>query len=127
MAEALGDLHHARMRRQYTGKQRSQLLELVASGHATVPEAAARLGVTSSTAYYWLKRGTSSRRGSNARRTDRPAVKGSTGTTFVRLVPSGEMAPVLTVRVGGAEVEIRRGFDGGLLRAVVAALLEGAA
>jgi transposase-like protein len=44
------------MRRQYTAEQRRELLDLVTTGRATLPEAAARLGVPFSTAYYWARR-----------------------------------------------------------------------
>jgi len=43
------------MRRHYTAKQRSELVELVKVGGATVCEAAARRGVTSSTAYNGMR------------------------------------------------------------------------
>ncbi len=49
MAPVARGRHYARMRRQYTSKQRSQLVELVTVGHATVHEAAARLGVVPAT------------------------------------------------------------------------------
>jgi transposase-like protein len=40
------------MRRQYTAEQRRELIDLVTTGRATLPEAVARLGVPFSTAYY---------------------------------------------------------------------------
>lgn len=46
--------------------------------------------------------------------------------TFVELVPVRPAAPALVVRVGAAEIEVGAGFDGALLRAVVAALSEAA-
>jgi ABC-type amino acid transport substrate-binding protein len=45
---------------------------------------------------------------------------------FVRVVRSGDLPAAILVRVGSAEVEVRRGFDADLLRAVVRAL-QGAA
>jgi hypothetical protein len=43
----------------------------------------------------------------------------------VRLVPSDDAADAtIAVRVGAAEIQVRRGFDGELLRAVVATLAE---
>lgn len=42
--------------------------------------------------------------------------------TFVRVVPSSTVATALAVRVGAAEIQVRRGFDPELLRAVVAAI-----
>jgi transposase len=69
------------MRRRYTKEQRTQLVDLVAVGDVTVPEAAARLGVTSSAAYNWV---------AESRKQRRPNVVGRVaGPTFVRLVPSG--------------------------------------
>lgn len=108
MAWSHRDRHHARMRRRYTDKQRSQLIALVTGGQATVSEAAARLGVTPSIGYYWLKR--------EEERGSAPA--------FARLVPSVAAEPAIAVRVGSAEIQVRQGFDGDLLRAVVAALVE---
>ena len=42
----------------------------------------------------------------------------------MRLVPSAAVNASIVVRVGGTEVDVRRGFDGELLRAVVATLSE---
>ena len=119
------DRHYARMRRQYTGRQRSQLIELVTAGDATVHEAAARLGVAPTTAYYWLKRGKAEKGAAQAPSRGRRVADQST-PTFVRLVPAAGAHATLAVRIGGAEVEVRQGFDAGLLRAVVAVLQEGA-
>jgi transposase-like protein len=99
------------MRRQYTGKQRSQLVELVIGGHATVSEAAARLGVTSSIAYYWLKRGMGGSRGAQERSVPRRVAARGAGTRFVRLVPSVAADAAIAIRVGGAEIQVRQGFD----------------
>jgi transposase-like protein len=118
--------HCARMRRRYTGKQRSQLVELVTGGHATVHEAAAKLGVVPATAHYWLKRGRADVRSTQARRRGTRVAGQGTATTFVRLVPGVAVGGTIAVRVGGAEVQVRQGFNGDLLRAVVAALQEGA-
>jgi len=46
---------------------------------------------------------------------------------FVRVVPSREAGAAITVRVGAAEIEVWRGFDADVLRAVVEALGSGAA
>lgn len=51
MAAARRDRQCTRMSRRCTKEHRTQLVDLVASGDVTVPEAAARLGVTSSAAY----------------------------------------------------------------------------
>jgi transposase-like protein len=96
------------MRRRYTDDERRELVELVKSGRATTREAAARLGVTASTAYWWMKRAHGE-------------------PTFVRLVRASEAEAAIAVRVGRAEIEVRRGFDVELLRAVVEALGGGAA
>ena len=104
------------MRRRYTREQRAQLVDLVAGGDLTVPEAAARLGVTSSAAYNWVADSRKLRRRSTSQRV--------AGPTFVRLVPRAAADATITVRVGEAEIQVRRGFDGELLQAVVASLVE---
>ena len=104
------------MRRRYTSEQRTRLVDLVASGDVTVPEAAARLGVKASAAYNWVAEGRKLGKPSTARSAAEPM--------FVRLVPSAVADASIVVRVGGAEVQVRRGFDGELLRAVVATLAE---
>lgn len=64
------------------------------------------MGVTVSTAYLWMK--------------DAPA---SGGPQFARLVPEPRaVLASLVVRVGSAAIRVEQGFDGDLLRAVVAAL-----
>ena len=79
-----------------------------------VPSAAQRLGVMTSTAYTWLHRSKDS-----GEAPSRP--------TFIELVTAGPPSPSLVIRVGVVEIEVRAGFDAGLLRAVVAALDGGAA
>jgi transposase-like protein len=116
MAPVSWDRQSTRMRRRYTSEQRTQLVDLVAGGNVTVPEAAAKLGVTSSTAYNWVAEGHKQRRRSTTQRV--------AGPTFVRLVPSAAADATITVRVGAAEIQVRRGFDGELLQAVVASLVE---
>jgi len=114
MARAGRDRHSTRMRRRYSREQRTQLIELVTSGKATVFEAATRLGVGESAAYNWMAE-------SRKQRVPRTAAP-----TFVRLVPSVYAAEAtIAVRVGDAEIQVRRGFDGDLLRAVVTTLSEG--
>jgi len=110
------------MRRQYTTRQRSELVELVTTGQATVAEAAARRGVAPSTAYHWMKRA-----GAVVGALRGPAATASRGRrlakpTFVRLVPASAVSAAITVLVDGAEIQVRRDFDRDLLRAVVAAL-----
>jgi transposase-like protein len=115
------------MRRRYTSEQRSALVDQVTSGRATVSAAAARLGVIKSTAYHWMKQTADKA----PRRESPPARPGKSRApippAFVRLVSTDDLAATLAVRIGGAEIEVRRGFDAELLRAVVQALQEGAA
>lgn len=112
--------HHGPMPSQYTDKQRSDLIGLVVDGQATVPEAAARFGVAISTAYQWLKQRRAKRGAVAVTMADAAVVP-----TFARLVPSIAARGDLVVKVGGAEIQVRHGFDAELLRAVVSAL-EGA-
>jgi transposase-like protein len=117
MARGWGGPQDARMRKEYTRKQRSELVELVTAG-AAVSEAAALLGVRPSTAYAWLRSATA---------TDRDPPRLAVAPRFVRVVPSREAGAALTVRVRTAEIEVWPGFDADLLRAVVEALAGGAA
>jgi transposase-like protein len=114
------------MRRQYTGKQRSELVDLVNAGRTTVSEAAARLGVAPSTAYYWMRSAATTMPGRRARRRG-PKAQALATPRFVRVVPSRAVEAAIMVRVGAAEMQVRRDFDADLLRAVVEALREGAA
>lgn len=114
------------MRRQYTGKQRAELVAMVRSGGATVADAAARLGVTPSTAYYWTRaaaRAGGKRRPRQVRAATTPATH---QPAFVRVVPSTAVDTAITVRVGSAEIQVRRKLDPEHLRAVVEALGGGA-
>jgi transposase-like protein len=115
------------MRRRYTAKQRSELVEFVKVGGATVCEAAARLGVTSSTAYNWMRTAAVS---VSEQAADIPRARSTrtvTAPAFVRVVASGELGAEIVVRVGGAEIHVRREFDADLLCAVVEALRRTAA
>jgi transposase len=110
------------MRKHYTEAQRAALVAVVARGEASPRVAAARLGVSESTAYYWLKR---SRRESVAlvvAKRPRPIA----APAFARLVPATKEGAAIAVRVGDATIAVARGFDPELLRAVVAALAGGA-
>ena len=119
MADGWRNRQSTRMRRQYTREQKSQLVDLVATGKATVAEAAKRLGVGDSAAYSWVAESRQPRQS--------PAVQPVAMPTFVRLVASANIAESgLSVRVGAAEVQVHRGFDDELLRAVVATLAEAA-
>lgn len=57
-----------------------------------------------------------------AARAKAPAAKGS---VRIARVVSSKKADTLTVRVGGAHIEVRTGFDHGLLRELVAVLTGG--
>lgn len=89
-------------------------------------EAAARLGVAPSTAYYWMRSSATTMPGHRARRRG-PKAQAFVTPRFVRVVPSHAVEARIAVRVGTAEIQVRRDFDAELLRAVVAALREGAA
>jgi transposase-like protein len=104
------------MRRHYTAEQRGQLLELVASGRS-VRETAARLGIVTSTASYWVRQATAKARQVRPR----AARRGGEPPAFARLVREHEAASI-EVRVGGATIQVAPGFDAELLRAVVVAL-----
>lgn len=110
------------MRRRHTEKERSDLIALVTGRQATVAEAARRLGVSLSTAYKWMRD-----RGSVERRPQQPKGRPLAIPTFVRVVSSRERDAAIAVRIGGAELHIRRDFDADLLRAVVGALRGGGA
>ena len=116
MARAYAGSDAARMPKHYTPSQRTELIRSVTTQHAPVRAAASRLGVTESTAYRWL-------RDEGAR----PTPAASRPPTFARLVPAAAMEARLHLRIGEVEVDVRPGFDAALLRAVVAALTEGAA
>lgn len=93
----------------WQSEERSELIRAVKQRGEALPRVAARLGVPVSTAYRWL-------RGA--------AAAGTAVATpmFVEVVVDREVSSPLVVRVGGAEIEVRAGFDRELLRDVVAAL-----
>ena len=105
------------MRKRYTEEERSALVDLVTDRGATVSEAAARLGVRASTAYLWVRKAAEA----SGRRPGRRG-RAAGPPTFVQVVRAAELAAMMAVRVGSAEVQVRRGFDAALLRAVVEAL-----
>ena len=102
------------MRKTYKRSERAELVAAVQRGEP-VPSAARRLGVIASTAYTWVQRSKDKRDSGSGR-----------SPTFVELVTTAPASTALVVRVGAAEIEVRVGFDAGLLRAVVAALDGGA-
>ena len=108
----------AGMRRTYTEKERLELIGLVKADRATVRDAAEQVGVAVSTAYKWMRE-------ASLAPGPRRARSGAASTpTFVRVLSSREAEVAISVRVGGAEVQVGRGFDADLLRAVVQALGE---
>src|SRR3954469_11051165 len=104
-----------RMRKNYTEAQRTELVALVTRGEATPRAAAARLGVSESTAYYWLRR-RDRRPTAQIAATPRPRPAAG-GPTFARLVPATEANPGIVVRVGDAVIAVAYPFDADLLRA----------
>ena len=87
-----------------------------ASG-ATAQEFAQGRGYAGSTLLWW-----SSRLGSKVREFSSKAVPVSSVRMVRAVLVAPRPAQPLMVRVGSASVEVRRGFDGGLLREVVEAL-----
>jgi transposase-like protein len=93
------------MRKQYTAEQREKLIAEVRAGE-TVSVVAKRMGVTSSSAYFWMKAAA--------------PMSTSSAPKFARVVPARRSS--LRLQVGGAAVVVEAGFDPELLRQVVAAL-----
>lgn len=93
---------------------------MVESGAATISDAAAKLGVTRSTAYLWVRSAASGSGTALARPRVKVAVPSE--PTFVRVVPSAASGAAITLRVGAAEIHVQRGFAPDVLRAVVEAL-----
>lgn len=117
------------MRKHYTEDQRIALVELVTTGQATPRAAAAQLGVTESTAYYWIKCARKRPALALVRQVARagtPTRSRPMAATFARLVRATESPSAITLRVAGTEIEVRPGFDPALLRDVISALVEGA-
>lgn len=110
------------MSKTYERDERAELIRAVTQGRESIRGAAARLGVPLSTAYGWVRA---------AGEAGRQAGAAGAAPTFLELVPAratiGPRPATLTVRVGGAAIEVGHGFDAALLQAVVAALTEDAA
>jgi transposase-like protein len=118
------------MRRHYTAEKRAQLVELVTSTGATIAAAAAELDVQKSTASYWVRTARKPARRARRSRSATPATPSTARTaepTFARLVRGSVAAHSIEVWTGKVAIRVRPGFDAELLRAVVAALSEGAA
>jgi len=90
-------------------EKREALLRAVIGHGQAVRPTARRLGIPVSTAYQWAQAARAERRGTASPR-------------FVELVAPAE--PIV-VRVGAAQIDVRAGFDGELLGAVVEALAQG--
>jgi len=114
------------MRRQYTAEQRREFIDLVTAGRATISEAAARLGVPPSTAYYWARRAaTPPRPTRKATRTLASAKPPSASPpAFVQLIRASDTASIIEVRIGRMVIQLRPGFDAELLRAIIEVLRE---
>ena len=110
------------MRRRYTQEERDELIRAVTRRREPVAAAAARLGISTSTAFRWV-RAVADAPSAPSGDVTAPAAR---GPTFVELVPASATVRArvarLVIRVGGAEIEVGAGFDPALLRAVVAAL-----
>lgn len=114
------------MRKHYTEDQRTALVELVTTGQVTPRAAAAQLGVTESTAYYWIKCARKRPALALVRQVARagtPTRSRPTAPTFARLVRATAASSAITLRVAGTEIEVRSGFDPALLRDVISALI----
>jgi transposase-like protein len=114
------------MRRQYTAEQRREFVDLVTAGRATISEAAARLGVPPSTAYHWARKAAAQPR--PPRKATRALVSAkppsASPPTFVQLIRAEDTGSVIEVRIGRTAIQVRRGFDVELLRAVIELLRE---
>ncbi len=100
------------MNRRYTDDQRREVVDLVASKKVTIREAAVRVGVSYSTATRWVFR------------TRVRALVPTKTPKFAQLVRTAASEAVIYVRVGHAEIAVRRGVDVELLQTVVQALSE---
>jgi transposase-like protein len=89
--------------------ERAELIRAVSQGGETVRAAATRLGVPMSTAQRWVR---------IAAAASSPTPK----PRFVEAVVDRVEPPMIRVRVGVAQLEVRAGFDARLLREVAAAL-----
>ena len=118
------------MRRQYTAEKRAQLVELVTSTGATIAAAATELDVQKSTASYWVRKARKPTRRARRSRSAAPTAAGTASAVepkFARLIRGSATGPSIEVWTGMVAIRVRPGFDAELLRAVVAALSEGAA
>ena len=110
------------MGKKHTEEQRRALLDLVASKSTTIRDAAICVGVSYSSATRWVHQ--SRTEGLSKRPSKALVTKAPTGVrpAFAQLVREVDVASVIYVRVGRAEIAVRRGVDLELLRTVVDAL-----
>jgi transposase len=106
------------MRKHYTEAQKAALLELVTTG-TPLRAAARQLQVGKSTAYRWIKRARPASPPVHGAAASRPPPRRA---TFARLIRAPADRTAMTLRVGGAAIEVHAGFDAALLRALIAAL-----
>lgn len=92
------------MANQYTPEQREKLIAEVQASGERVSVVAKRMGISSSSAYLWMKK----------------AAPAPRAPVFARVVPA--RTTPLRIEMAGAWVVVERGFDPELLRQVVAAL-----
>jgi transposase-like protein len=92
------------MANQYTPEQREKLIAEVRASGERVSVIAKRMGISSSSAYLWMKR----------------AAPAPSAPIFARVVPA--RATSLRLEVAGAALVVERGFDPELLRQVIATL-----
>jgi transposase-like protein len=100
------------MRRAYNEGDRERLFLEAGKSGESLAQCARRQGISVSTAYAWA------------------SARKASALTFARVVPQSEVSSMkgssgLTLRIGQLEIDIRRGVDAALLRAVVEALTDG--
>lgn len=114
----------ARVRRNYTKAERDELIRGVTRRREPVPEAAAKLGMSVSTAYGWVR---AARARLSETSTEQPLGRTPEAPTFVQFVPATARHASLVLRVREVEIEVRFGFDAALLRSVIEVLQGGEA
>ena len=92
------------MGKRYKAIDRERLVQEVRAGES-VRAVSERLGVSTGTAYLWVKQGREER-----------------APRFARLVPADRACSALRVEVGQATIRVEPGFDAALLLEVVSAL-----
>jgi len=114
------------MRRQYTAEQRREFIDLVTAGRATISEAAARLGVPPSTAYYWARKAAAQpvRPARPRGRSYPPSLRRPPRRRSCNSSARATTGAVIEVRIGRTAIQVRPGFDAELLRAVIELLRE---